>query len=63
MTVFERRLYCVRKRSGKGCLNPPFLRYRCPNLIYGKEDFMKAAKKGVKEIVTPAGLPKMARNT
>ncbi len=61
MTVFERRLYCARKRSGKGCLNPPFLRYRCPNLIYGKEDVMKAAKKGVKEIVTPAGFTEDAK--
>lgn len=55
------RLYCARKISGKGCLKPPFLRYRCPNLIYEKEDVIKAAKKGVKEIVTPAGFTEEAK--
>jgi hypothetical protein len=61
ITAFERRLYCNRKISGKGCLKPSFLRYRCPNLIYEKEDVMKAAKKGIKEIVTPAGFTEEAK--
>lgn len=61
ITPFERRLFCFKKNSGKGCLKPKILGYRCPNLIYEKEDVMNEAKEGVIEIVTPAGFTEEAK--
>lgn len=37
---------------GEYCLKPPFLGYRCWYLEWNKEDVMRAARKGVKEIRT-----------
>lgn len=55
LSLFERRLYCAKKRVSKGCLFIPFLDRRCPYLIWTKNDVIKAVKRGSKEIVALSG--------
>jgi hypothetical protein len=62
ISEFERRMQCAFKKPSKKCLNPSFLGYRCWYLLWNKEDVIKVAKKGVKEIRTFGGFTKEAIN-
>ncbi len=60
LTLFEKRLYCGKKKVGPSCLKPWFLGYRCPNLTWTKEDVRREARKGVTQIVSKSGFSKEA---
>lgn len=60
LSPFEKRLYCAKKRITRGCLYVPFLRRRCPYLVWNKEDVMEEAKRGAKEIVAWSGFTESA---
>ena len=60
LSAFEKRLYCSKKRADAGCLKPSFLENRCPYLVMGKNELIKEAKTGVKEIVCLGGFTKEA---
>jgi len=55
LTPFKRRLYCFKKQPSKYCLRPGILGYRCPNLEWTKEEVIREAKRGAKEISSPGG--------
>ena len=55
LNSFERRLYCFKPKTSKYCLKPRILGYRCPNLEWTKEEVIKEAKKGVKELSALGG--------
>ena len=55
LNSFERRLYCFKPKTSKYCLKPRILGYRCPNLEWTKEEVIKEAKKGVKELNSLGG--------
>ena len=55
LTPFKRRLYCFKKQPSKYCLRPRILGYRCPNLEWTKEEVIREAKRGAKEISSPGG--------
>lgn len=55
LNLFERRLYCFKKRTSPYCLKPRILGYRCPNLEWTKEEVIKEAKIGAREISSPGG--------
>jgi len=60
LSEFERRLFCAKKRVGKECLRPWFLKRRCPYLVWTKQDIIREARKGTKEIKTMGGFTKEA---
>jgi len=60
ITSFERRLYCAKRRITKGCLNLPFLRRRCPYLVWTKDHVIEEARMGRKEIVAWSGFTEKA---
>lgn len=60
LSSFERRLYCFKKKVSNECLEPQFLGYRCPNLVWNKEDVIREAKRGRREIVSRCGFTKEA---
>lgn len=60
LSDFERRLFCAKRRVGDECLRPWFLKRRCPYLKYTKEDVIREARKGVKEIRTMGGFTEEA---
>jgi hypothetical protein len=60
LSLFEKRLYCAKKRVTKGCLYVPFLRRRCPYLVWNKDDVMEEAKRGAKEINAWSGFTESA---
>lgn len=60
LTLFEKRLYCGKKRVSPSCLKPWFLGHRCPNLTWTKEDVRRAARKGVTQIVAKSGFSEEA---
>jgi len=55
LNTFERRLYCFKLKTSKYCLKPRILGYRCPNLEWTKEEVIKEAKKGIKELNSLGG--------
>lgn len=41
-------------------MEPEFLGYHCPNLVWSKEDVIRGAKRGCREIVSRYGFKKEA---
>ena len=55
LTDHEKRIYCAKKRVSKSCLEPWFIKRRCPYLEWNKQDVMKEARKGINEIISKSG--------
>jgi hypothetical protein len=60
LTEFERRLFCAKKRVNNECLRLWFLGHRCPYQVWTKEDVIKEARRGGREIRTMGGFTEEA---